>query len=115
MPADVPTVFVHWEAFTGWVLDHTAKFPRSVRASFSTRIESLTLDVFERLIEARYSKARRPALAAANLDFEKLRLLFRLAHDRGILSHDSFVYAVEQIDVAGRQVGGWLKATKEDG
>lgn len=105
-------VFVKWEAFTSWVLDHTARFPRHVRASFSVRIENLVFDVFERLVEARYTRERRGPLERANLDIQKLRLLLRLAHDKRYLDNRAFDKAMVDLDDAGRQVGGWLRASR---
>ena len=106
---DVPVVFARWEALVGWLLGRTAKFPRRVRFTLSNRIDDLALDVFERLIEARYTRARAPILRRVNLDLEKLRLLLRLARDQQHLDRRAFARAVEEIDEVGRMVGGWIR------
>ena len=107
MPPDPPALFVHWEGFTGWLLCRTEKFPKRVRFTLTTRIDNLALDVFERVVEARYSRERRALLDRINLDLEKLRLLLRLARDQRVLDQRSFSHAVAEIDTAGRMVGGW--------
>ena len=112
MDPEIPPVFARWEAFTDWMLDHTAKFPRSVRSSFTVRVENLTLEVFERLVEARYSRDRRTPLVRANMDIQKLRLFLRMAHRRRYLDTRSFEKAMEDLDDSGRQVGGWLRTSR---
>ena len=112
MTLDVPTVFVRWEAFVGWLLHRTAKFPRRVRFTLAQRIDNLALDVFERLVEVRYTRARAEPLRRVNLDLEKLRLLLRLCHQQAILDHRAFAHAMDAIDEVGRMVGGWERSTR---
>lgn len=109
MPPDVPVLFVHWEKLLGWLLDHTEKFPRRLRFTLTNRIENMGLDIFEAIVDARYSRNRVPILERINLALEKLRLLLRIARDRGVLDPRSFENACKEIDVAGRMVGGWLR------
>ena len=111
MTADPLRLFVLWEKTAGEVLDRTAKFPKNVRFTFSSRIDNLVLDVFERLTEARYSTGRstKEALRALDLALTKLRLLLRLSRDRGYLPRSGFEHLMRQIDEAGRMVGGWRK------
>ena len=109
MPAEVPVLFVHWERFLDWLLDRTERFPRRLRFTLTNRIDNLAFDIFESLVEARYQRQRVPILARINLDIEKLRLLLRIARDRGFLDRRSFDHACKEIDTAGRMVGGWLK------
>lgn len=111
MPPDAPEVFVRWESFVHWLLARTEKLPKRLRFTVTTRVDNLALDVFERLAEARYTRARQPLLSRVNLDLEKLRLLLRLLHDEGHLDHRAFAHACAEIDTAGRMVGGWLRYT----
>lgn len=111
--SSVPEVFTHWEAFTAWLLDRTEKFPKRLRFTLTNRLDNLTLDVFEALIEARYTRDRARILEDLNLKLETLRLLLRIAKDRRVLDVNSFEHACRTIDTAGRMVGGWLKYSKE--
>ena len=42
-------VLARWEEFTGWLLEHTARWPRSVRFTLCQRIQNHALDVTEML------------------------------------------------------------------
>jgi len=93
-----------------WLIPTLEKFPRSQRFLLGDRIQSTALDVLERLVEATYSRQRRPALVAANLGLQKLRLLHRLALDLRFLDGRRYEHACRCIDEVGRLVGGWMKA-----
>ncbi len=86
------------------------RFPRSQRFLLGDRLQVTALDMLERLIEATYTRARQPHLAAANLGIEKLRVLCRLAKDLRHLDPRRYACAARALDEAGRLVGGWRKA-----
>ena len=102
-------LFVHWEGVVNDLLSRTEKFPKSVRFTFSTRIDNLALDIYEALVDARYTRQRTPILKEINGKLEKLRLLLRLCHTRAYLSHKGYEHINRNIDEAGRMLGGWLK------
>ncbi len=62
MKTDELPLFVHWEKTAGEILDRTQKFPKSVRFTFSSRIDNLVLDILESVVEACYSMG--PSLEA---------------------------------------------------
>ena len=97
--------------FMLWLVPTVDAFPRSQKFLLGDRIQATALDVLERLIEATFTRARASLLAAANLGIEKLRLLFRLAHDLKFLDMRRFEHAARQLDEIGRMVGGWRKAS----
>lgn len=72
-------------------------------------------DVLERLLEATYSRDRRAPLLAANLLLQKLRLFCRMALDLHHLDQRRFEFAIRSIDEIGRLVGGWVKASEQNG
>lgn len=113
--SEIAVLFGDWERFTGWLLEHTEKFPRRARFTLAQRIDALALAVFEGLIEARYTRDRLPLLKRINLDLEKLRLFLRLAHDQRMLDPRAFTYACEQLNAVGRQVGGWQRYQRSRG
>ena len=96
--------------FQLWLIPTLEKFPRSQRFLLGDRIQSTSLDVLERLIEATYARQRRTALLAANMGLQKLRILHRLALDLRYLDARRYEYASRSIDEIGRLVGGWMKA-----
>ncbi len=93
-----------------WLAPTVEKFPRSQKFALGDRVLAAAYDLLERLIEATYTRERRPLLRAANLALEKLRLLCRLAYDLGHLDARLFEHAARQIDQTGRLVGGWMKS-----
>jgi hypothetical protein len=111
MGADPLPLFVLWEKVVGELLDRTLKFPKSVRFTFSGRIDNLALDVLEKVVEARYASGadKRAALAMVDLRLTQLRVLLRLCHDRRYLDRRGYEHVMRQIDEAGRMVGGWRK------
>ena len=110
MADEVPPLFVLWEELLDDLLDRTLKFPKAVRFTFAGRIDGLALDIFERIVEARYAPAgvKREALRHADLSLAKLRVLLRLAHKRRYLDHRGYQHVAERLDEAGRMIGGWL-------
>ncbi len=99
--------------FLVWLVPTVDKFPRSQKFLLGDRIQATSLDVLERLIEATYTKTRARALHDANLAIEKLRFLFRLAHELRYLDGRRYEFAARSLDEVGRLVGGWIKSDRE--
>ena len=104
----VYTLTIEW---LGWSLDRTASLPRSHRFTFGERVDRLTLDCLELVIEAIYATREQKAapLRQLNLNLEKLRVFWRLICDRGWISQQQLLFANGRLDEMGRMVGGWLK------
>jgi len=60
-------------------------------------------------------RGRRDRLLDADDALQTLRGHLLLAYDLGMLPEDAFVALTEQVDLVGRQVGGWLKRAGRDG
>ena len=104
-------VLAKWEEFTGWLLDHTAKWPKSARFTITQRVENHALDVTEDLVLARYEpRGRREILHRINLTLERMRFLFRLAVDARVMPKNGFETAVRQVDEVGRMLHGWRES-----
>ena len=95
--------------FILWLVPTVERFPRNRKFLLGDRIQSTAMDVLERLIEATYTRRRSGHLADANLGIEKLRFLFRLAHDLGTLDTRRYEHAARSLDETGRRVGAWRK------
>lgn len=102
-------VFIEWENFINWLLSTTEKFPKQVRFTFSTRLDNMSLDIMEKIIEAKYSSEKLQLLKQINLDLEKMRILMRLCHRRRFLADRSYQYAVKHLQKTGAMIGGWIK------
>ena len=67
-------VLQKWEAFVGWFLHHTGKWPKHARFTLAQRLENHALDVTELLVQARYEpKLRATLLRTVNLRLERMR------------------------------------------
>jgi hypothetical protein len=104
-------VLQKWEEFTGWLLDHTSKWPKSARFGLVRRVDDHALDVTEMLIVARYEPGeRRTVLREANLRLERLRFLLRIARAKNVCAAKGFETAMRGIDECGRMIHGWRVA-----
>lgn len=106
-------LFERWMETTRWLMERTQRFPKSVRHTLSHRIETVTLGILEDLTTATYRKPRTKALRRADERLNRLRVLLRLAHELGHLSHGHYEEAAARMGEAGRMLGGWRK--REEG
>ena len=106
-----PPVYALLVDLTGWTLDRTASLPKSQRFTFGERVDRLTLDCLELVIEAIYATPEKKAalLGRVNLNLEKLRVFWRLICDRGWISQQQLLFVSQRLDEIGRMVGGWVK------
>jgi len=102
-------LFIHWYKTLDWILDKCEKMPKHVRFSLSGRIANYALDIQEGIVEAIYTKERKAILNGLNLSLEKLRILFRIAHDRKYISHKQHEFISLHLLEAGKMLGGWYK------
>ncbi|HNH49885.1 MAG TPA: diversity-generating retroelement protein Avd [Myxococcota bacterium] len=110
---DEPVLLQLWERTVGELLDHTGRFPKSARFSFTSRIQTLALDILETLVRARWSpQGRAVLLARADMDLAVLRVLLRLSHDRHFLSTSALEQLAKNLDEAGRMLGGWRRSVE---
>ncbi|MEW6073950.1 MAG: four helix bundle protein [Planctomycetota bacterium] len=108
-------VLARWEEFTGWLLAHTARWPRSARFTLCRRVQDHALDITELLVVARYERGRRRnTLRDVNLRLERMRLLFRLAVGAGVMPRRGFETAMRGVDEAGRMVHGWRERLADE-
>ena len=64
----------------------TRKFPRDLRFVLGDRLLTTAYDVLDALLEAKYSRAKRPLLDLANLLLERLRFQTRLCQEEALIS-----------------------------
>lgn len=102
-------IFVKWLEFLKWLLPTLEKFPKKSRFTITNRIENMALDIVELLIEAKYSKEKRPILRKINLYLEKIRILLRISHEIKHISTKSYNFASKGINDVGIMLGGWIK------
>ncbi|MFL7794367.1 MAG: diversity-generating retroelement protein Avd [Anaerolineae bacterium] len=99
--------------FLLWLIPQLDKFPRMRRFTLGDRLERGLLEVLEPLVEAAYSRPKYAALKRANLRLEVVRHLWRLAHELQVVSTRRYEYGARQMEELGRQVGGWLRSSRQ--
>ena len=90
----------------------TRKLPRDLKFVLGDRILATAYDVLDALVEARYTKERRPLLSRANVLLERLRFQVRLCMEERLISTRQYEYVARLADEVGRMVGGWARACK---
>lgn len=104
-------IFVQWYQTLDWILTTVERFPKGVRFSLGDRMAGYALDIVELIVEAIYTRNRSHILDRINLSIEKLRVLFRIAHDRRLLSTPQYEHISKSLNETGRMAGGWKKRT----
>lgn len=102
-------IFVKWHEFLKWLFPLLDKIPKKARFSITNRLQNLSLDIMELLIEARYSKNKLHFLKESNLKLEKMRILIRLCYELKFISQNQYEYSFLRINEIGKMLGGWLK------
>ena len=101
--------------FILWMAAKVGRFPRVHRFTVGDRVMTTSLEVLDRLLEAQFDrKGRRQALHRANLDLERLRYLVRLSRDLNCISLKHYDHAARRLVEVGRQVGGWLRHSRDE-
>ncbi len=60
-------LFTHWYKTLDWILSAVERFPKNARFSLASRLADTALDTMELIVEAIYTKHRRPMLDKINL------------------------------------------------
>ena len=92
-----------------WLLERTAKFPKSQRFVMAKKLEETALLFFELLIESVKAKEKASILARADMTLEKLRLHLRLCQDLQLLTFKQYDYISVQALEIGKMLGAWIK------
>jgi len=88
------------------------KLPRDQRFILGTKIENLSLEILELLIEAYYlpKSEKAASLHRVNLQLEKLRYLLRLGFELRYYSSKRYQHLTKLLLELGRMTGGWIKS-----
>jgi hypothetical protein len=116
-PQSSSPIFVRTYDLVKWLIQATAKFPRSQRFVLARTVQWTVLQFQERLIEAGMRDKRDPAttldcLERADLLLVKLRFYLRLCHDLGLLSDGQYAHVAAMVAEVGRLLGAWLKKVR---
>jgi len=89
--------------FLLWLGPTLENFSKAQKFTLGDRIQNLSLEVLEALIEATYTRERTQHLRRANLGIEKLRFLIRLATDLKVLDRRKYEFAARTLDETGER------------
>ena len=107
--ASMAVAALRMEALCTWAIERAEDFPRKVKFSLGDRWIDANLAVVEHLVEATYTREKRPALLAASRALVRARVLARIAQRLRALSNDQLHFFEGESVEVGRMVGGWLK------
>ena len=111
---DTP-LFVKTHDFNLWLFQHTGRFPKHLRHTYTNRLESLALDFEEALLMANSARgqARSRWLERADGRLVCLRALLRYAYDLELLAGNQVAHAAKLVDELGRTVDSGKVQTAE--
>jgi hypothetical protein len=108
-PAQSP-IFVRTHDLLVWLLQHTAKFPKSERFRMAKRVDDSAFRFYDLIARATKSgDKRRGVLLEADLELDRLRLNVRLCVELKLLNVQQYEHAASLLVEIGKLLGGWLK------
>lgn len=108
-----PEIVAKMYDFLLYLLPQVAKFPKSERYLLGERVEHLSFDVLEILLEASLSKEKAGQLAKANVKLEQARHYVRLSKDLKLIDFHRYEVISKMLNEIGIQLGGWIKQQKQ--
>lgn len=103
-------IFVKSHQLLVWLLQHTARFPKSERFRLAKRVEDSAFRFYDLIARATKSgDQRRSVLLEADLELDRLRLNVRLCVELKLLTTAQYEYAAGLLVEIGKLLGGWLK------
>ena len=93
-----------------WLLQHTARFPKSERFRMAKRVDDSAFRFYDLIARATKSgEKRRSVLLEADLELDRLRLNVRLCVELKLLNIAQYEHAAGQLVEIGKLLGWWLK------
>ncbi len=91
------------------------KIPKISRFSLGVRIETVALDLLEKLYEAnsKYGNNRLAILELIDTKLKILQVLIKALYDIKAINDKKFLQLSESAIEIGRMLGGWIKDTKQ--
>ena len=107
---EAAVVALRMEDLTLWVMERVARMPRAHKFTLGERLVETCLEVTCALVDATYTRDRRPLLANASKALTRARVLVRLGRRLGATSDKQAAYFAEQSNEVGKMLGGWARA-----
>jgi hypothetical protein len=106
-------LFVKTHDFNVWLVNHTKRFPKNLRHSYTQRLESTAFEFEELILTANTVRGqdRLQLLDAADGKLLCVGALLRYATDWNLLGSRQMQFAAECLTELGRLLGAWRKGT----
>lgn len=113
MSAPDTPLFVKTHDFLLWLIQHTQRFPKNLRHTYTHKLEMLALEFQEAILMANAVRGQQRSqwLTRADGKLVCLRALLRLAYDLKLLAGTQVEHAVQRVEELGRLLGAWKKGT----
>jgi len=113
MPAQTQSpIFAKSHDLLIWLLQHTAKFPKSERFRMAKRVEDSAFAFYDLIARATKSRDKRRVLLEADLELDRLRLNVRLCVELKLMTPAQYEHAAGIMVEMGKLLGGWLKTVE---
>ena len=111
MPAQTQSpIFARSHDLLAWLLQHTARFPKSERFRMAKRVEDSVFAFHDLIARATKVRDKRRALLEADLELDRLRLNVRLCVEMKLLTPAQYEHAAGILVEMGKLLGGWIKS-----
>src|SRR3972149_1833931 len=111
MPAQTQSpIFAKPHDLLIWLLQHTAKFPKSERFRMAKRVEDSAFAFYDLIAQATKARDKRHVLLEADLELDRLRLNTRLCVELKLLTPAQYEHAASALVEVGKLLGGWIKS-----
>lgn len=109
-PTPNTPLFVKTHDFNVWLLQHTRRFPKHLRHSYTNRLETAALEFEEALLMANSVRGPERSQWLSRADGQRvcLRALLRYADDLELLAGNQVAYAAGLADELGRLLGALI-------
>jgi len=106
-------LFVKTHDFIFWLMNHTQRFPKRLRGTYTQRLENAAFEFEELILMANSTRKerRREYIELADGRLICLRALLRYSSDWELLGGSQAAFASQCVDELGRLLGAWLKVT----
>lgn len=115
-PGNEPPVFTKAYDALLWLVEESHRFPHGFRNTLVQRLHEAGIGLVLHLTAARFGGAgRAAALARADVEVDKLRVLLRLSKDLRLLSIKKYLAGAERLREVGKMIGGWKRTQQGAG
>lgn len=108
-----PQIVAKMYDFLLYLVPQVSDFPRAQRYLLGDRLENLSFDALEFLLDAIYSRERMPLLHKINIKLDKIRYYVRLCKDLKLINLRRYEVMSKMINEVGVQLGGWIRQQKQ--